>query len=94
LTITAVVTNETTGKSISVSLKPVINLINNQHYSKNLKLPGAKTDKYTVTFTIAPPASNGFLLHTDFKKQFGATGDTMFAAQKFSYKGVNFSSVK
>jgi periplasmic iron binding protein len=87
LSISAVVTNEATNESLTIELIPVINLIDNQHYAKNIKLPGALTDTYTVTFSVNPPAADALSFHSDWKEQY----DVLFAPQEFSYSGVDFS---
>jgi hypothetical protein len=48
LNITAVLINETTGSSDTHKLTPHVNMSDNLHYAKNIKLPGKIDESYTV----------------------------------------------
>ncbi len=74
------------GETLSVDLMPIINLIDNQHYSRNIKLPGEITDSYTVTFLVNPPEANALAFHSDWKEQY----EILFEDKEFTYSGVNF----
>ena len=55
LNVTAVLINETTGSSDTHKLTPHVNMSDNLHYAKNIKLPGKIDESYTVIFEIRPP---------------------------------------
>ncbi len=90
LRINARVINEKTGLSTFVDLLPHINLIDNFHYARNITLPGAVSDSYSVTFTIIPPALHELALHKDWVE---AYGEAFTEKQTFSYKNVNFEEI-
>ena len=86
LNITATITNESSGETLNVDLMPIVNLIDNQHYSKNIKLPGEVSDSYTVTFVVNPPEETTLAFHSDWKDQY----EVLFEGQEFTYSAVNF----
>ena len=67
----AQVTNERTGQTKKVSLVPHINLSDNAHYARNIALPGASDDPYTVTFSVNPPGEYELATHRDWREQYG-----------------------
>ena len=71
LHITAKVTNEKSGLSTFIDLLPHINLIDNFHYARNISLPGAISDLYSVDFNIIPPTQIELALHNDWAKMYG-----------------------
>jgi len=67
----AEVTNERTGQTKKVSLVPHINLSDNAHYARNIALPGAPDDPYTVIFSVNPPGEYELATHRDWREQYG-----------------------
>ena len=66
LHLTAIVVSEKTGLSTFVDLLPHINLIDNFHYARNISLPGAIDELYSVQFNIMPPTHIDLALHKDW----------------------------
>ena len=90
LKITAKITNENSGLISYVDLLPHINLIDNFHYARNIALPGAVTDTYSVTFNIIPPSQHDVALHKDWQDGYG---EGVTSAHSFDYKNVNFEEI-
>ncbi len=90
LYITAKVVNQKTGLSTFVDLLPHINLVDNFHYARNIALPGAVSDRYQVTFTVAPPTGKDLALHKDWV---GAYGNQLTAEHRFIYRDVDFEEI-
>ena len=90
LRITATVTNQNTGLSTFIDLLPHINLIDNFHYARNLSLPGAVDDLYTVKFTVVMPHQHDLALHRDWLK---AHGRRLAKNQVFEYQNVDFAAI-
>ncbi len=91
LTITAEVTNERTGeKSAGINIVPHINLIDNFHYARNIKLPGNRDDRYTVIFTVTPPKGSELALHKDWRDNHSKA---LFKEVTFTYKSVDFEEI-
>jgi uncharacterized protein involved in high-affinity Fe2+ transport len=91
LTVKARATNETTGASTEYELLPHINLSDNFHYARNIKLPGdVAKDKYTVVYTILPPAEGVVNYHHDWHGLYGAT---LFKPATFTFKHQDFAAV-
>ena len=82
LHITAKVTNEKSGLSTFIDLLPHINLIDNFHYARNISLPGAISDLYSVDFNIIPPTQIELALHNDWAKMYGKE---LFTGNTFKY---------
>lgn len=86
LQVRAVVTNETTGASITATLRPTVGLEEGWHYSSNLDLPGsAATDRYRVLVRIAPPS----LLRTE--PDFLVNGTILDSAAKILINNVQIN---
>jgi uncharacterized protein involved in high-affinity Fe2+ transport len=90
LRITAKVTNEKSGLSTFIDLLPHINLIDNFHYARNISLPGAINDLYSVDFNITPPTQIDLALHNDWVKTYG---EELFSNKTFKYTNVNFEEI-
>ena len=90
LHVTALITNQKTNLRTFIDLKPHMNLIDNFHYARNISLPGAVNDPYSVEFKIMPPDGSELALHKDWKDNYGTT---LFSGVSFSYKDVNFEEI-
>ena len=90
LHITAKVTNEKSGLSTFIDLLPHINLIDNFHYARNISLPGAISDLYSVDFNIIPPTQIELALHNDWAKMYGKE---LFTGKTFKYINVDFEEI-
>jgi len=91
LTITAEVTNEKTGESIKgFQIVPHINLIDNFHYARNIKLPGKRNELYTVTFSLLPPEGIDLALHKDWRDNHS---QQLFEKTSFTYNNVDFEEI-
>ena len=91
ITITAEVINEATGKKLSnIEIVPHINLIDNFHYARNIKLPGERDQRYTVIFHVEPPSPELLGLHKDWRDQYG---NQLFQATSFRYTNVDFEEI-
>jgi uncharacterized protein involved in high-affinity Fe2+ transport len=86
----ATVTNEDTGQRQKVSLVPHINRSDNAHYARNVALPGAPDDPYTITFSVHPPQKFELATHRDWRE---AYGDTLFDPTTFTYEGLQLEEV-
>lgn len=84
------VTNERTGRSQKVSLVPHINRSDNAHYARNVALPGAPDDTYTVVFSVHPPERFELATHRDWREKYG---DTLFEPQTVTYEGLQLTEV-
>ena len=90
LYINAKLTNERTGISTFIDLLPHINLIDNFHYARNIVLPGAINDNYSVKFNIIPPTNMDLALHKDWSLNYG---ERLINETSFSYTNVNFEEI-
>ena len=90
LYINAKLTNERTGISTFIDLLPHINLIDNFHYARNIVLPGAINDNYSVKFNIIPPTHMDLALHKDWSLKYG---ESLINETSFSYTNVNFEEI-
>ena len=84
------VINQTTGLSSFVDLLPHVNLVDNFHYARNMTLPDAITDKYTVVFTVVAPAHTELALHKDCVD---AYGQALLDSQTFTYTNIDFEEI-
>lgn len=84
------VTNERTGQTQKVSLVPHINLSDNAHYARNVALPGAPDDPYTVRFSVHPPEQFELATHRDWRQEHG---DALFAPTSVTYEGLQLTNV-
>ncbi len=84
------VINEATKERVYVTLVPMINLIDNFHYARNIELPGGCNDVYTVTFYVNPPDRFALSTHKDWRK---LVGPKLFAySRKLTFTGNDFSA--
>tara|TARA_B100001123_G_C15254249_1_gene1004022 strand:+ start:751 stop:1293 length:543 start_codon:yes stop_codon:yes gene_type:complete len=90
LHITAKVVNEKTGKLAYVDLLPHVNLVDNFHYARNMALPGARDEKYTITFNIEPPREGELSYHHDWQHQ---QKTPLFEPVSYTYKHVDFQEI-
>ena len=84
------VRNERTGQVQKVSLVPHINRSDNAHYARNVALPGAPDDPYTIEFSVNPPSKFELATHRDWRN---AYGDTLFEPTTVTYEGVQLAEV-
>ena len=90
LHISAELVNERTGISSFIDLIPHINLIDNFHYARNVSLPGAIDDPYTVTFHILQPTRIDLSLHKDWLDRYG---ESLVEDKSFKYRRINFEKI-
>ena len=90
LNITATITDQTTEKSKTVELLPHINMSDNFHYAQNIQLPGLRTSKYTVLFSINGTKMKTLGLHYDWRNM---VGNEIIKPIFFSYKDLDFSRI-
>jgi hypothetical protein len=69
---------------------PHINLSDNMHYARNVSLPGAADDRYTVELFVEPPQKLDMSFHRDWREEYG---NRLFEAQSFTYTGVQMADI-
>jgi uncharacterized protein involved in high-affinity Fe2+ transport len=84
------VTNERTGQTQKFSLVPHINLSDNAHYARNIALPGAPDDPYTVAFFVRPPEKHVLATHQDWRKKYG---DQLLEPTSATYEDLQLAEV-
>ena len=84
--ITSEIINENTNDKNVVELTPHINLIDGFHYAKNIKLPGLRTDRYKLKFTITPD-NEELTYHMDWKEKYPYP---IFKKKVFEYSNLDF----
>tara|TARA_Y100000766_G_C18808972_1_gene556997 strand:+ start:266 stop:808 length:543 start_codon:yes stop_codon:yes gene_type:complete len=90
LRITAVITNQGSLQTNSIELLPHLNMSDNLHYALNTKLPGKRSDIYTIKFIVSPPRSSDLGLHYDWREE---VGSYLTKSHEFEYKNLDFSKV-
>ena len=91
LNIHALLMSESTGQIKFATLLPHINLIDNFHYARNIRLPGLVTDLYKVQFFVNPPDDFALARHRDWLDNYG---DTLIPEPvMFSYDTVDFRAI-
>jgi len=90
LTFFATVTNEETGREKKVDFIPHLTLGDAMHYARNISLPGAPDDPYTVTVNVRPPSETEVAFHESWRD---AHGTPLFEAQSFTYEELDLSDV-
>ena len=90
LNVTAVVINETTGSSDTHKLTPHVNMSDNLHYAKNIKLPGKIDESYTVIFEIRPPKNDELGMHYDWRY---AVDNELIVAERFEFNNLDFKEI-
>jgi uncharacterized protein involved in high-affinity Fe2+ transport len=86
----ATITNEATGQEKKVDFIPHLTLGDAMHYARNISLPGAPDDPYTVTVDVRPPAETEVAFHESWRD---AHGTPLFEAQTFTYEGLDLAEV-
>tara|TARA_B100001057_G_C22597183_1_gene851330 strand:+ start:346 stop:906 length:561 start_codon:yes stop_codon:yes gene_type:complete len=84
--ISSQIINENSGQKIIINLSPHINLSDGFHYAKNIKLPGLRTDKYKLIFTITPD-NKALTYHMDWKEKHPYP---IFRKKVFEYSDLDF----
>ena len=92
LNVNAVITNEETGDVTFATLIPMVNLIDNFHYARNIKLPGDCTDIYSVAFAVNPPDKFELTTHQDWRDDVDPNSRLMPQNYKGTFTGQDFSS--
>ena len=90
LNITAVLINETTGSSDTHKLTPHVNMSDNLHYAKNIKLPGKIDESYTVIFEILPPKNDELGMHYDWRY---TVDKELIVAERFEFNNLDFKEI-
>jgi uncharacterized protein involved in high-affinity Fe2+ transport len=86
----ATITNEDTGQETKVDFIPHLTLGDAMHYARNISLPGAPDDPYTVTVDVRPPAETEVAFHESWRD---AHGTPFFEPQTFRYEGLDLAAV-
>lgn len=86
----ATITNEATGQEKKVDFIPHLTLGDVMHYARNVSLPGAPDDPYTVTVDVRPPSETKMALHESWRE---AHGTSLFEAQTFTYEELDLAEV-
>lgn len=86
----ATVENEETGQVKKVTLVPHINQSDNFHYARNVALPGAPDDPYTVVFKVHPPDKFELATHKDWRT---AYGNRLFPPATVTYKNLQLGGI-
>jgi Uncharacterized protein probably involved in high-affinity Fe2+ transport len=86
----ATVENEDTGEVKKASLVPHVNQTDNFHYARNIALPGAPDDPYTVVFEVHPPQSLDLATHEDWRT---AYGNRLFPPATVTYKNPQLTEI-
>tara|TARA_B100001113_G_scaffold227803_1_gene187031 strand:+ start:3047 stop:3598 length:552 start_codon:yes stop_codon:yes gene_type:complete len=87
--ITSEIINENTKKKKVIELTPHINLTDGFHYAKNIKLPGLRTDRYKIIFTITPD-NKSLTYHMDWKEKYPYP---IFQQKVFEYTNLDFEEI-
>ena len=88
LNVSAVIKNND-GNKLEVELKPHLNLSDNFHYARNIKLPGSIDDKYDVIIKISPPTEGDLGIHKDWKDKYGSLiGEYIFKYYDLSFENI------
>lgn len=90
LEITAVIKNQDSAEEILVRLDPHLNMSDNFHYARNTKLPGARDDVYTVTFSVNGPKPSMVGMHYDWRVE---VGDKLLDGGIFEFTDLVFSKI-
>ena len=90
LNVNAVLINEVTCSSETHILTPHINMADNLHYAKNIKLPGRIDEKYTVIFEIIPPKNNQLGMHYDWRN---TVDNELVKSGRFEFNNLDFKEI-
>ena len=86
----ATVENEETGQVTKATLVPHVNQSDNVHYARNIALPGAADDPYTVVFEVHPPQQLELATHRDWRT---AYGNRLFPPATVTYKNLQLEEI-
>jgi len=86
----ATVTNEETGRVTKSTLVPHVNQTDNFHYARNIALPGAPDDPYTVVFEVQPPQTFELATHSDWRS---AYGNRLFPPATVTYRNLQLDEI-
>lgn len=86
----ATVENEETGQVKKGTLVPHVNQSDNFHYARNIALPGAPDDPYTVVFEVHPPEKFELATHSDWRT---AYGNRLFPPATVTYKNLQLGEI-
>jgi|TARA_B100001996_G_scaffold175814_1_gene134244 hypothetical protein len=90
LNVNATLINEVTGSSKKHILTPHVNMADNLHYAKNIKLPGRIDEKYTVIFEILPPKNDQLGMHYDWRN---IVDGELIKAGRFEFNNLDFKEI-
>lgn len=90
LNVSATVINEADGITETHILTPHVNMADNLHYAKNIKLPGEIDQEYTVIFEILPPKMGDLGMHFDWREK---VDSSLINGQKFEFKNLDFKEI-
>ena len=90
LRINALIINQRSKEENLINLLPHVNLSDNFHYALNTKLPGKRSDLYTVRFLIKPPKPGTVGIHFDWKDKVGSILPNEYS---FEYRDLNFEKI-
>lgn len=82
--------NEQSGRATTARLVPHVNRSDNFHYARNVTLPGAPDDSYTITFEVHPPEQFELSYHSDWQEAYGTP---LFEPQRFTYEGRQVAEI-
>ncbi|NBC01385.1 MAG: hypothetical protein GVY15_11070 [Bacteroidetes bacterium] len=86
----ATVTNERTGQETKVDFIPHLTLGDAMHYARNIALPGAPDDPYTIAIDVRPPSETTVAFHRSWRE---AHGTPLFEPQTYTYEGLDLAAV-
>ena len=90
LNVNATLINEVNGSSETHILTPHVNMADNLHYAKNIKLPGRIDEKYTVIFEILPPKNDQLGMHYDWRN---TVDDELVDVGRFEFNNLDFKEI-
>lgn len=90
LNLFAIVQNEETGQVTKTTIIPHVNQSDNFHYARNIALPGAPDDPYTVVFEVHPPETFELATHKDWRT---AYGNRLFPPATVTYKNLQLGEI-
>jgi len=90
LNVSAELKNQKTQITKSIDLLPHLNLSDNFHYALNTKLPGMRTDIYTIKFFIKPPDSSSLGYHYDWNQE---VGSLIPKVEVFEYSNLDLETI-
>ena len=88
LVVSATIKNKN-GNELKTMLTPHLNLSDNFHYARNIKLPGNIDDLYDVEIKINPPKKGQLGIHKDWKQKYGS----LMEEKTFNYSNLSFRKI-